>query len=82
MKRVICAAFGLCLAIPMNIVVAQQRTMKTGDLTDPIAILKKVDAAARAVKGVRYKASIKGTGAGESRVPVAGYRPRELHNPC
>ncbi len=70
MKRVICAAFCLCLAIPMNIVVAQQRTMKTGDLTDPIAILKKVDAAAKAVKGVRYKGSIKGTGAGESRVPT------------
>ncbi len=69
MKRVICAVCGLCLAMPMNIVAAQQRTSNTGDLTDPIEILKKVDAAAKAVKAVKYKATITGTGAAASRMP-------------
>lgn len=40
-----------------------------GDMTDPVEILKKVDAAAKAVKAAKYKATYKGTGAAASQRP-------------
>jgi hypothetical protein len=39
--------------------------------TDPVEILKKADAAARAIKAARYKAVVEGTGAVKARVPSA-----------
>lgn len=42
---------------------------KDKELTDPIEILKKVDAAAKAVKAVKYKATFRGLGAVAARVP-------------
>ncbi len=43
---------------------------QTGDLTDPIAILKRVDAAAKAVQTVRYKGVSRHTGYLADRKPV------------
>ena len=40
------------------------------ELTDPIEILRKADAAAKAVKAVQYKVSYKGIMAAEKQVPV------------
>lgn len=43
--------------------------LKPGDMSDPTEILKKVDAAAKAVKSVRYKASAKASGAAKTQLP-------------
>jgi len=44
-------------------------TLSAGqDLTDPVEILKKADAASKAVDFIQYTASVKGEGAAESRV--------------
>lgn len=51
-------------------VAAYAQEKPSGDLTDPIEILKKVDAASKAVKAVKYKGSSKGTGAAESQRPT------------
>jgi hypothetical protein len=48
---------------------AQEKdTRKSGELTDPVAILKKVDAAAKAVKAVKYDVVVTATGAAKERV--------------
>ena len=47
----------------------QDAAKKSGDLTDPIEILKKADAACKAVDYVQYTATVKGEGAAESLVP-------------
>jgi hypothetical protein len=41
---------------------AQEGVKKEGDLTDPVEILKKADAATKQIKAVQYKASAKATG--------------------
>ncbi len=66
MRRTIYVLFGLCLT---TAAAGQQPGWRNSDLTDPIEILKKVDAAAKAVKSVKYKITFKGSGAAESRVP-------------
>lgn len=72
MKRTICMLFGLALA---PTAVAQEAgvdpTKEKAELTDPVEILRKVDAAARAVKVVKYTAKSKGLLAAEARTPVA-----------
>ncbi len=40
------------------------------DLTDPVEILKKADAATKAVKSAKYEVSLRGEGAAEARVPA------------
>jgi len=49
--------------------VGQDAAQKSADLTDPVEILKKADAASKAVDFIQYMASVKGEGAAESRVP-------------
>lgn len=46
----------------------QDAAMKSADLTDPVEILKKADAACKAVEFIQYTASVQGSGAAESRV--------------
>ena len=65
MKRALCLLVGLSL-VPVT-VWAQEK--KGGELTDPVEILKKVDAAAKAVKAVKYDVEVEATGALEPRVP-------------
>ena len=57
MKRVICLLLGVCL-VPATI----RAEEKKGCLTDPIEILKKVDAACKAVKAVKYDVTFESTG--------------------
>jgi hypothetical protein len=45
----------------------QDKLEKTGELKDPVAILKKADAATGAMKAVRYDVTIEGTGVFEPR---------------
>jgi len=47
---------------------AQDTAKKSADLTDPVEILKKADAACKAVNFVQYTASVEGSGVMESRV--------------
>ena len=47
---------------------AEKTAEKTAGLTDPVAILKKADAAAKAVKAVKYDVVVEGTGAAEQYV--------------
>ena len=61
MKRVIGLTAILCL---VGAATAQDKLLK-----DPIEILKKADAATKAVKTVRYEATYKGTGAAAARAP-------------
>lgn len=65
MKRSICLLVVLFL-VPRTAGAADK---KTGDLTDPVEILKKVDAAAKAVHAVKYEFSLEGTGAAKNFVP-------------
>ena len=65
MRRKISVLLSLCLA---TAVAGQQPAWRNSDLSDPIEILKKVDAATKAVKSVKYKITFRGTGAAESRV--------------
>ncbi len=66
MRRTISVLLSLCLA---TAVAGQQPAWRNSDLSDPIEILKKVDAATKAVKSVKYKITFRGTGAAESRAP-------------
>lgn len=50
-------------------VVAYAQDKPSGDANEAVEILKKVDAASKAVKAVKYKATSKGTGAAESQRP-------------
>ncbi len=65
MKRGIGILLGVCLA--STGIYAQEKPAT--DLTDPLEILKKVDAAAKAVKVVKYKATYKGLEAAAARSP-------------
>ncbi len=47
---------------------AQDAAKKSGDLTDPVEILKKADAACKALNSVQYTATVQGSGAAESRM--------------
>jgi outer membrane lipoprotein-sorting protein len=49
----------------------QDPAKKSADLTDPIEILKKADAACKAVDFIQYTASVSGEGAAKSLVPNA-----------
>ncbi len=64
MKRTICLVLGVSL-MP---VAGYAEDKKAGELTDPLEILKKVDAAAKAVKAVKYDVVVVGTGALAARV--------------
>ncbi len=59
---------GLCLVFASA--AAQDAGKKDGELTDAMEILKKADAAAKAIKVVQYKAVAKGLGADEARLPT------------
>ena len=58
MKRAISVLLGLGLVAA----VAYAGDEKTGELKDPLEILKKVDAAAKAVQAVKYDVTFEGTG--------------------
>ena len=62
MKRTVVLMLGLCVGAA---------ACYADELTDPVEILKKVDAAAKAVKVAKYKATVKGTGAFESRAATS-----------
>jgi len=49
----------------------QDPAKKSADLSDPVEILKKADAACKAVEYIQYTASVKGDGAAEKFVPNA-----------
>jgi len=49
----------------------QDAAKKPGDLTDAVEILKKADAACKAVDFIQYTANVKGEGAAEKFVPKA-----------
>jgi len=49
----------------------QDPAKKSADLTDPVEILKKADAACKAVAFIQYTSSVKGEGAGEKFFPNA-----------
>jgi len=57
---------GLCV---VSTAAAQNAGAPSGDLTDPVEILKKADAACKAAKFVQYTASFKGLNAEEARAP-------------
>ncbi|MGB2985460.1 MAG: hypothetical protein WBE26_06210 [Phycisphaerae bacterium] len=57
MKRAMITVLGLCVLCTT----AYGDEEKGDELTDPIAILKKADAASKAVKAVKYKVTLKGT---------------------
>ena len=69
MKRTMCLFLGLCIvaggAYADEKKADEKKTdgKKAGELTDPLEIVKKVDAAAKAVKTVKYNVSLKATGA-------------------
>ncbi len=67
MKRAVCLLLGLALASPAF---AQEAPKDKPGLTDPVEILKKVDAAAKAVNVVKYTAKFKGLDAAETRNPT------------
>jgi len=48
----------------------QDAAQKSADLADPVEILKKADAASKAVAFIQYAASVKGEGSAASRVPI------------
>jgi len=55
-----------------SLALAQEGGAKAGaELTDPVEILKKADAATKEVKAVQYTGSAKGTEANETRLPTA-----------
>ena len=57
----------VCVLVASTVAYGQDKP--SGDTNKALEILKKVDAAAKAVKAVKYKATYKGTGAAESRSP-------------
>ncbi len=66
------AMFALTLGIGSTAVFAADKT--AGDLTDPLAILRKVDAAAKAVKSIKYEVSLTVGGALAERLADAAMR--------
>jgi len=58
----------LSLCLTLIPAVAAATDLKPGDLANPVEILKKADAAAKAVKSVRFHVSAEGTGALASRL--------------
>lgn len=75
MKRALVVVLGLCVMSALAFAQAKPEAKpetkpeaKAGDLTDPVEILKKVDAATKAVKFVKYNAVVEGTGALAARV--------------
>ncbi len=62
MKRTMMATLALCIGLGTNVF--------AGDLTDPVEILKKVDAAAKAVKTVSYHARFGAEGAAAKQTPT------------
>lgn len=69
MKRAMVAVLGLC--VMFTVTYAQDEKKPEEKATDPVEILKKVDAAARAVKAVKYTAKVEGTGAAQATAAVA-----------
>lgn len=65
MKRTICMLLGLSLVS----VTAMAGDKKSGELTDPTEILRKADAAAKAVKVVKYDVVFEGLGNAQARFP-------------
>lgn len=59
---------GMCATLAAG----QDAAQKTADLTDPVEILKKADAACKAVDYVQYTASVKGEGAFGSSPKASG----------
>ena len=57
MKRIICLLLGVAL-VPVTVYAEDE---KAGELTDPLEILAKVDAAATALQAVKFDATLKGT---------------------
>jgi len=57
----------VCVWVASTVAYGQDKP--SGDTNEAVEILKKVDAAAKAVKAVKYKATFKGTGAAESQAP-------------
>ena len=64
MKRTTCMLLCLCLAS----VATYAEDKKAGEMTDPVEILKKLDAAAKAVKIVQYETKVEGEGAMAARI--------------
>lgn len=64
MKRTIC----LLLGVAVLSAAAYADDKKTEELTDPLEILKKVDAAAKAVKAVKFDSVVEATGPAAARV--------------
>ena len=58
------------LSIAMVLGFAGAATAEDGELKDPVEILKKVDSASKAVKSVKYNASVKGRGDAPSQRPA------------
>ncbi|MBU0717406.1 MAG: hypothetical protein KJ749_04085 [Planctomycetes bacterium] len=80
MRQVLCSI--LVLAVVPLVLYAEDKA--TGDLTDPLEILRKVDAAAKAVKAVKYDVVCEPTGAGNQQSPriegtyiLAGWNEKE-----
>jgi len=74
MKRAMCLI--MILSLLPTAALAQEKKAepqkpptKAGELTDPLEILKKVDAAAKAVNAVKYNVTYEGFGAMEARGP-------------
>lgn len=67
MKRVAVAVLGLCMVVG----VTNAEDKNGEELTDPLEIVKKADAAAKAVKAVRYNVTFEGIGSAKARVPRA-----------
>lgn len=66
MERAICLVLGLGM-IPAAAYAVQN---KGDELTDPVEILKKADAAAKSVDSVKYKVSYKGSGSAGAQAPT------------
>ncbi len=69
MKRTMCLMLTVVFSLPALAEEPAEKKAKAG-LTDPVEILKKVDAAARAVKVVKYTAKSKGLLGAEARTPT------------
>lgn len=67
MRRAAC----LLLTLAFVSVPAYADDKKPGELTDPVEILKKVDAAARAVNAIQYSSKLEPSGAMSARLPKA-----------
>ncbi|MEK6797571.1 MAG: hypothetical protein AABZ12_01250 [Planctomycetota bacterium] len=66
MKKVIAMFLLAAAATPL---IAQEKTAKPGDLTDPIEILKKADDATKALESVKYVAATEGVEANAPKMP-------------